>query len=327
MTWRELLGRARPHDYGETLRWLFLHNAGTKLLSVVVAVGLWFFVNAGERDTEISLQVPVELRNIPPTVMLVSPRVDFVDVVVRGPGTLLQRIHRDSISVPLDLRGVRTGPAVLRIMAEALDLPRGVAVVRLTPSEITLQFAAKMRKRVPVRVPITGKAPAGLRVTGTKVAPESIEVVGPAGEVDAIKSVDTAPIDLAEASPGLIERELPLEAPPEYVSFSATLVHAQVTVEEARGTRTVADVPVVVRNCAFRTALQPASIRITVRGPVTAIEALELDHGAVYVDAGAREPGTYRVTPVVDLPGDVELVNQEPALVQLRVLPSRRRGG
>jgi hypothetical protein len=63
-----------------------------------------------------------------------------------------------------------------------------------------------------------------------------------------------------------------------------------------------------------------------VRGPRTATESLELEHGAVYIDATGREPGTYEVTPAVDLPADSELVKQEPSTVTLRVLRQKRRG-
>ena len=325
MTWGERMRALRPGNVGGSLRWLVLHNAGLKLLSLVAAIGLWFFVNAGERDTELSLQVPVELRNIPPNVMLVSPRVDFIDLVARGPRTLLSRIQPEQLSMALDLRGVRPGPAVFRIMSDALDLPRGVSVVRLTPSEVTLEFAATMRKRVPVHVAVTGKPPSGLLVTSTKAAPESVEAVGPADQVEPLKSAETLPLDLSDAPPGLIERDLGLEAPPEYVSFSASLVHAQVLLEEPERTRTIANVPVVVRNSPYHTVLTPAVTQITVRGPRSATELLELAHGAVYIDATGREPGTYEVTPAVDLPADVELVKQEPSSVGLRVLRQKRR--
>jgi YbbR domain-containing protein len=325
MTWRQRVRALRARDIGESLRWLLLHNAGIKLLSLLAAASLWFFVNAGERDAELSLQVPLELHNLPANVMLVSPRVDFIDLVVRGPRTLLNRIHPERLSMILDLRGVRPGPAVFRIVSEALDLPRGVTVVRLTPSEITLEFAATLRRRVPVHVAFSGKPPGGLRVTATKVAPESVEVVGPADQVARIRSAETAPLDLGEAQAGLIERELVLEVPSEYVSFSANLVYAQVLLEEPERTRTMSNVAVVVRNSPYRTTVTPAAVQITVRGPRSAMESLELDHGAVYIDAAGREPGTYEMTPAVDLPADVELVRQEPASIALRILRQKRK--
>jgi hypothetical protein len=147
MTWRERMRELRPRDIGESLRWLLLHNAGFKLLSLLTAAGLWFFVNASERDAELALEVSLELHNMPPNVMLVSPRVEFINLVVRGPRTLISRIRPDQLSVVLDLRGVRPGPAVFRIADEALDLPRGVTVARLTPSRCWVRRA--LRRRVP----------------------------------------------------------------------------------------------------------------------------------------------------------------------------------
>ena len=68
-----------------------------------------------------------------------------------------------------------------------------------------------------------------------------------------------------------------------------------------------------------------ANVQITVRGPRSAMESLELGHGAVYIDAAGREPGTYQDTPAVDLPSDVELVKQEPASIELRILRQKRK--
>lgn len=325
MSWRERRRRLGAREVGEGLRWLLLRNAGLKLLSLVIAAGLWFFVNAGERDAEMAVQVPVELRNRPPNVMLVSPRVDFIDLVVSGPRTLLNRIDPERMSIALDLHGIRPGPAVFRILGETLDLPRGVTIVRMTPSELTLEFAAVMRKRVPVHVAFSGKPPAGLLVTDTRVAPESVEVVGPAADVAVLKSAETAPLDLAGAPPGLLERDVSLAVPGDYVSFSAALVHVQVRLDEPERTRTLANVPIVVRPGEYRSQATPAAAQVTVRGPQSAIDALEMDHGAVYIDAAGREPGTYREAPAVDLPADVELVKVEPATVALRVLRQKRR--
>ena len=324
MTWRDRLRQLSLRDVGESLRWVLLHNAGVKLLSLVIAFGLWFFVNTGERDAEMNVQVPVELRNLPQNVMLVSPRVDYIDLVVSGPRTLLNRIDPQRISIALDLHGVRPGPAVFRVLGDTLDLPRGVTVVRMTPSEVTLEFATKMRKSVPVHVAFAGKPPANLRVTDTRVAPESVDAVGPAPEVGALKAAETDPIDLTDAPAGLLERDVPLDVPGEYLSFTATMAHVQVRLEEPERTRTVAGVPIVVRNAGYQTALAPAKQQITVRGPQSAIDALELDHGAVYIDADGREPGSYQLTPAVDLPAGIELVKQEPAVVELRVLRQKR---
>jgi YbbR domain-containing protein len=300
-------------------------DLGWKLISILLAFGLWFFVNAGERDTEAEFQVPLELRNIPSNLMIVSPRIDFVDLRVSGPRTLLSRIDQEHLSLPLDLSGVRPGPAVFRVMADSLNLPRGVSVVRMTPSEITVEFARVMRKKVPVHLSFSGKPPGDLRITDTKVAPEVVEIIGPAGEVKTVKAAETNPIDLSGASAGLLERDVTLEAAREYLSYSASLVHVQVRLEEPEKTRVFKGIPVVVRNDVYRTRLAPERVRVTVRGPESSIDSLELAHGAVYIDATDHGPGRYELTPAVDLPPDVELIKVEPDTLRLEVLREKRR--
>ncbi len=330
MSWRKRLGLAgwrwpRRQRLAELLREIFWRNAGLKLLSLLAAFGIWFAVNVGERDTEVGYQVPLELHDIPPNLMIISPRPDFVDLRVSGPRSLLTRIDRNRLSVPLNLMGVRPGPAIFRVVPESLELPRGVQIVRLTPAEITLEFARVARKTVPVHLATTGKPPNGLRVTNTRVAPEKVQVIGPAEQLDRLKAVETVPIDLSAAESGLLEEEVDLESSGEYLSYSATKVNAQLELEEPEQTRVLANVPVVIRNSDQRTSLAPAMVRITVRGPKSAIESLELDHGAVYIDAAGLTPGRYQVAALVDLPANVELVQQEPAKMQLQILREKRK--
>jgi YbbR domain-containing protein len=307
------------------LRNLVLHNLGLKVLSLLAAFALWVFVNAGAHETERALQIPLELRNLPSHLMIVSPRVDFIDLRVSGPRTLLGRINPSELSIVLDLGGVRPGPAVFRVLTEPLNLPRGVKVARLTPSEVTLEFSRLSRRTIPVRLTFTGKPPGGLRVTETRVAPESVDVSGPMELVDKIQAVEAAPIDLSGATPGVIERELALEPQREHLSYTASLVHAEIRLEEPEQTRVFRRVPVVVRNSPHRTRVSPEAVSITLRGPKSTTEALELDHGAVYIDAAGLEPGKHALAPSVDLPAEVELVKLEPVALIVSVLHEKRR--
>lgn len=327
MSWRDQIPWRQLHPLRllVALRNAALRNVGLKLLSLLVAFALWFFVNAGERDTEAAFQVPLELRNVPAELMIVSPRIDFIDLRVTGPRTLLGRIDRDELSLTLDLTGVRPGPAVFRLRPETLNLPRGVNIVRITPSEITLDLARVVRRSVPVRVSFAGKPPGDLRVTEVKLAPDAVEVIGPSDEVEDVKAAETEPLDLNGAAAGVIERDLNLEMPREYLSFSAARVHAQVRLEEPEITRELKAVPVIVRNSEYRTEVKPASVSITVRGPQSRIEALELVQGAVYIDATERGPGRYEVEPSIDLPIEVELVKRKPGAVSLVILDERRK--
>jgi YbbR-like protein len=310
----------------DRIRGAFTRNLPLKLLSLLISFSLWFFVNFGERDTEESLKIPLELRNIPAHLVITSPRVDFIDLRVSGPRTLLGRIDRNRLSIGLDLGGVRSGPAVFRVDTESLSLPRGVKVVRLNPAQVTLELDRLAHKSVPVRIRLGGKPPLDLQVAETKVSPETVQVTGPASDLEDVHAVNTEPIDVSNAAPGTIEREVALEPAGDYVSFSANRVAAQVRIEEVLVTREFKHVPIAVHNAAHQYRVTPDQLRLTVRGPKRLLDDLELDHGAVYIDAQAEGIGEHSVKPNVELPSGVELVSADPGKVQLAMWKERRSG-
>lgn len=325
--WRNV--RATVLD-AETIRLLFTRNFLLKLLSLAIAFSLWFFVNFGERDTEATLKVPLELRNIPAHLMIISPRVDFIDLRVVGPRTLLGRIDRNRLAFALDMGGVRPGPAVFRIDADTLPLPRGVRVARINPAQISLELERVAHKVVPVHLRLVGQLPADLQVADTKVAPETVQVTGPASDVEDVQAANTEPLDIRAATAGTIERELALDPASDYLSFSANRVAVQVRLEEVAVTREFKHARVEVRDSDTAYHLTPESVRITVHGPKRVVSRLELDSGAVYIDAQGLGPGTHVMKPSIELPTGVDLLSVEPQTVQFVVRrpkrTSRRRG-
>jgi len=313
--WRRLA----PLAERERWRRAFTHDLGLKLISLGVAFGLWVFVNASERDTELALQVALELRDLPAHMMVTSPRVDFVDIRVSGPRTLLGRIDRKRLVVPLDLSGIRPGPAVFRITADSLNLPRGVKIVRITPAQVTLDLERVLRRTVPVHLQLVGKLAPGLSIEDSRLSPDTVEVIGPSSAVEEVKTVETAPLDVSNAKSGVLERELPLPEISEYVSFSAQRVAAQVHIGEIEVERELRHVRVAVRNTTLRATVAPDEIRLILRGPQRLLESLELNHGEVYIDATGLAVGRHERTPTVDLPPKVEVVRQEPPKVRLRL--------
>lgn len=309
----------------DRLRQVVTHNVGLKLLSLLIACGLWSFVNFGERDTEESLKVPLELRNIPMHLLITSPRVDFVDLRVTGPRTLLGRIDRNRLSIGLDLGGVRPGPAVFHVGAEALNLPRGVKVVRLNPAQVTMELERVGHKSVPVHLRLVGKPPPDLQVIDTKVSPETVQISGPASDVDEVHAVNTETVDISKATAGTIERELPIDPLGEYISFSANRIAAQVRIDEVSQTRELKHVPVERRNVASGYRIVPDSVRVVVRGPKRLLESLEVSTLLVSAEGANDGNDDQLVEPNVELPAGVELVTIDPRQVKLVAPKGKRR--
>jgi YbbR domain-containing protein len=222
---------------------------------------------------------------------------------------------------------VRPGPAVFRLDTDSLNLPRGVKVLRITPAQVTLELERVAHKSVPVHLRLTGKPPSGLQVVDTKVAPETVQVSGPVSDVEDVQAANTDPLDIHGATAGTIERELPLEPPSEYLSFSANRVAAQVRIEEVPATREFKRVDVNVRNASLRYRVRPDHVRVTVRGPRRLVDNLELGSGSVYLDAAGETAGEHVVKPTVEVPAGVQIISVEPGQVQLSLWkgkPSRR---
>lgn len=310
---------------GRSLRDALVYNVGLKLLSLVAAFALWMFVNGAARDSESALQVPLQLQNLPDHIMIVGPQPNMVDLRVSGPRALLSRINATELAIRLDLDDVRPGPAVFRVRTDELNLPRGVRIVRLTPSEVTLELARIGHRILPVRLEVSAQPSSGLRVAATAISPDQVEVTGPMRLVDALRAVETVPIDLSDATVGVIERDVALEQPPDFISYSAFQVRVEVRVAEPEESRTWRRVSVTVSNATGPIRLNPDVVNVTVRGPRSAVESLELEHGAVYIDAAGLQPGRHTAVPTVDLPAEVELVKQEPASIAVQVLRERRK--
>ena len=294
---------------GELLRGLFVHNVLLKLLSIAIACGLWFFVNAAQRDSETEFAIPVRHVNPPADLILISPRVDEVELRLSGPSTLLSRIDPAALEVSINLSRVRAGTTTFRLRSDRLNLPRGVTPLRMTPSELTLEFARMEAKRVPVNLALDGRPAGDLRIAESKVSPEQVEIRGPARIVREIAVAKTRPLDLSDAAPGRITREVELDITGEFLTLSAPTVNVELLLVEPVETRKIGAVTIVVRNSVGEAAVAPPEIVLEVKGARSKVQGLELPNGAVYVDATGLPAGKHELKPLASLPAGIELVN------------------
>ena len=87
--------------------WPFRHF-GLKLLSVGLALMLWFVVS-GEETVERTLRIPLELQQFPSGLELSGEPPSTVDVRVRGASSTLARLGPSDLVAELDLRSARAG--------------------------------------------------------------------------------------------------------------------------------------------------------------------------------------------------------------------------
>ncbi len=295
-------------------------HLGLKFISVVVALGLWFAV-AGEQTVERSLRVPLELRNRPPQLELVEDPPSTVEVRVVGPSGLLSQLSASDVVAEADLSGARPGRRFFHMTAAQVRAPFGVQVVDVMPATISLRFEPTLVRRVPVVPVVEGDPAPGYVVGPVKVSPETVEIAGPESAVLRLKEANTEPISVSGARQSLHESVVIGLSDPGLRLTSPGNAEVTVQIQPNPIVRTVAQVPVHIRNMGPRLSAQalPAGVSVTVRGPEDVIDALRPDSITAFVDLAGLGPGQYNLTVRVESSPDFVAVKIEPATVHVRI--------
>ncbi len=301
---------------GLHLLWrIIFRNIFVKVFSLVFAAGLWLMVNAGERDTEKSLTVPLEWRNLPPHLVVTGVQVASVDVQVLGPRTLLGLLNQPKIV--LDLTGMRPGQSSFRIGAERLSLPRGVQLVRISPSQINLDITRIETRTLPIHLDVQGEPPSGYQAGEMELVPDTVEVTGPAPAVARLRSVLTEPLQLSRLTQSTT-LDLDLIRPQDdLLAYNLPQVRVRVEIQDVMISRAFPQITLTVRNTDLVAALSPTTVDVVVHGPQRVLEQLQLSEEEVFIDAAGHKSGTAPATITVLVPPGVEIVSQEPMEVSL----------
>jgi len=302
-------------------------NIGLRVISLLVAIGLWLLVNAGQRDAEVSLQIPVAYRGLPANLMIVNAHPEFVNLVVSGPSTLLSLLDPDRLTLRLDLAGVTPGEADFNIGPDRFSVPHQTRIERISPAQIRLDIDQLASRELPVHLSVTGRAARGYTISAVDVKPSTVTVTGPGRDVSRLQKLETVPFDVNGASED-VSRQVSLINPGGLLRLSTGQVVATVRLQEVVADRRFRELEIRVRDAAQEYGIEPHRAEVTVRGPASKLSTLKLD-GAVYVDAQGAGTGLNELPVKVDLPEGIALVRQTPLKVKLRLMakgPNRSVG-
>jgi YbbR domain-containing protein len=326
---RLILGGEVPQKIRPPLGLLLLQrvrrNLGLRAIAFLLAIGLWFFVNAGQRGALAPMRVPISYRALPAGLVIVNQRPDSVQIEVRGPRTLLSLLDPDRMVLRLDLSGVTTGQAVFKIGPEMFNVPRQTDVTRISPSQIVLDIDRITDRQVPIHVRVQGQPAAGYRVVSAKANPPAATVRGPSRFVFHIDSVHTSAVEVNGAKAD-VEQPVSLPAPSDRVTVvGPPAVDAAVSISEIIANRVFRGLPVEVRDTDYKVKVEPREIVVTVRGAVNQLSGLDL-HGSVFVTAEDVQPGLHDLPVQIELPDGIQLVREVPDNVKVRIYRAKRAG-
>jgi len=179
---------------GKFLREYVLKNLPFKLVSLAIAVLLWWAVGR-DQPIEIPVTVPLEFQHAPANLDINSDDPLQARVTLRGPQRLMQSMNPSQVHAVLDLRGAAPGERTYDLTIQDIHTPPSARVVQIVPSQFHLSFDRSTTRTVPVEPRVIGTLLSGYGIKGVSVDPARVTIVGPQRRVEDMQTAMTDPVD------------------------------------------------------------------------------------------------------------------------------------
>ncbi len=177
------------------MEWLKKHNIAAKLLSLLVAILVWFFVIA-----EINPDMESRVRGLDVIVTdvdqlaanglaIVDGGNERIDLRVSGKRDKLVLLAPDKFQVTASAAEI-TMPGTYKLNCKTVVDVDGVSVIAKNPSQITVVVDRVSSKTVPASIKFTGNMSSNYILENYTLSPDAIVVKGPQSQLEKIESAE-----------------------------------------------------------------------------------------------------------------------------------------
>lgn len=175
---------------------LLFENLGLKFSAVLISVLLWLFVTS-RGQSEMSLEIPVEFKDVPVGLGIVSTSAKMVNVTVKGQERVMKSIRPTDLRVFVDLAKSKKGEGSFHISQDDVKLPYAMSVMNIEPSTVRVKLDEAVTKLVTVDPVLAGTPGKGFYVKAVEVEPRSVVIQGLKTEVRKISEIRTETMDIS----------------------------------------------------------------------------------------------------------------------------------
>lgn len=301
-------------------------NVGLKIVALLFAIFLWFYVTAQIEGTE-TIEVPLEIVNMPESLVVVNDVPRTVEVTMRGARSdLLKARLFGKTRLTVDLAGAQGRHLSVPLSKGMISLPEGVRqedVSIRSPRSLSIELEARVSRSLPVEAVFRGTLPAGMMLVGRPaITPERVIARGPAGAMSALAAARTDPIELGGRR-GRFSSETALREVGG-VEFEPRTVLVEVAISR-RGERTFEGLAPTFLQVADGLAVQcsPPTASLTVQGPDDFVRNLSPDEVSIVLSLEPGAIGTFTVEPEVIVPALVDTFRLSVSAFEVTVAPKR----
>ncbi len=297
------------------MRDMLFRNIGLKILSFLLAVSLWLFVNLKATE-EIVFELPVQWHKLPDLLEITNPVNDFVRVRVSGPRKILSNLDPKKFPIILDLSDAKVGLRDYQITDKMVSLIPGLTTEVLQPDTIQFKFELLVTKEVSVKAHIVGDPPEGYALTGVEVKPERVEIVGAQSEVQSVQRVMTEAIHVGDLCEDTEKRaKIVPNRPHIWAATGQEEVTVYLSVSELDLQKVLRRIPVRIQNGDGRYSVQPSGVDVILEGPAGKIMATGPEHVIVVVNVEKGSRGAQLLPVSVLISKDGVWAESRPAKV------------
>jgi YbbR domain-containing protein len=175
-------------------RYVF-HNFWLKLLSLLLAAGLWWRISPDEQPAEVSLRAPIVFQHIPPPLEISSESIPEAQIRVRGPERVIRQLQASEVHAEIDLSDAKPGERTFDLNSQLVRRPTDVSVVQVVPSQLHLAFDTRLTREVEIHPRVTGILAADEQIAKIDTDPPRVLITGPKHRVEKVDAATTDPLD------------------------------------------------------------------------------------------------------------------------------------
>lgn len=170
-----------------------MKNIGLKILALVLACTLWFFVSAPRRERlrERIVVASVTVVGLPPRLVITNEIPGSVSVRVRGRMSDLKALASQNLEASVDLGTLQAGEAEVTLRPHNINVPEEIEVVAISPNKLRFKIENLRQRAVSIRPFLTGDPPAGYVIGEATADPPRALVSGPASQILTLSEVAT----------------------------------------------------------------------------------------------------------------------------------------
>jgi len=293
-----------------------------KLLSLLFAIFLWYFVSS-EDKVDMNVNIPVEIVNLPRDLIISNQYKTSLDMTVSGPRGLIRKISQ-GLTRSIDLSKAVPGNMIIANEPDSISVPRGVTVLRITPTHITLSLDRLIKKTLAIKAISRGRLSDEYELGAITTQPDTLDVTGPQLTLGDETLIHTKPIDLSDIN-GSTNKQIDLDIKPEIAELiGASAVSAHIEVKDRLIEKEIARIEITPTGLApnLTAKMNPSRLSVKVLTPMILAKKQPKNLDSLFtstVNLQGLSRGSHEIKPVITGPPEVTIQQIEPESIKITI--------